>query len=137
MVYPAVAASEILSQEGLQVGVVNCRFVKPLDEELLSDTLSQNEHLLTVEENSLAGGFGSAVSEFSRARGFDCEIHSLGIPDEFIPHGDRDLLLKEIGLDTEGIVKFSRKLLSPKPSKARVSRQLRLPRARREKIVDE
>ncbi len=137
MVYPSVAASEILSEQGFRVGVVNCRFVKPLDEKLLSDILSQNKHVLTMEENSLAGGFGSAVSEFSRARSFNCEIHSLGIPDEFIPHGDRNLLLKEMGLDTEGIVNLSLKLLSPQPSKSRVSRQLRLARSRREKTVDE
>jgi len=130
MVYPAVAASEILKKEGFQVGVANCRFVKPLDEGLLSDILSQNKNVLTVEENSLAGGFGSAVSEFSRAGDFNCKVHSLGIPDEFIPHGDRKLLLKEIGLDTQGIVKFSLKLLSPQPSRARVSRQLRLTRSR-------
>jgi 1-deoxy-D-xylulose-5-phosphate synthase len=126
MVYPAVAAGEILEKDGFQAGVVNCRFVKPLDEKLLSEILSRNEHILTVEENSLAGGFGSAVSDFSRARDFGCKIHSLGIPDEFIPHGDRNLLLKKLGLDAEGIASFSLQLLSGAASVARASRQLRL-----------
>jgi 1-deoxy-D-xylulose-5-phosphate synthase len=115
MVYPAMEVSLELSKEELEACVVNCRFIKPLDELLLNDLLRQFDKVITVEENSLLGGFGSAVLEFAEKMGFNhLAIKRMGIPDEFIEHGPRNVLLKELGLDKEGIYETVRNMLETK-----------------------
>jgi 1-deoxy-D-xylulose-5-phosphate synthase len=106
MVYPAREASIELSKEGLEACVVNCRFIKPLDGILLNDLLRDFDKVVTVEENSLLGGFGSAILEFAEKMGLShLAIKRMGIPDEFVEHGPRKVLLRELGLDEEGIYK--------------------------------
>ncbi|RDX02892.1 1-deoxy-D-xylulose-5-phosphate synthase [Listeria kieliensis] len=100
----ALLAAEALNKRGLGVGVVNARFIKPLDEKLLQTLLERKLAILTVEEAVLAGGFGSSVLEFAEEQGvLDVLIHRIGLPDEFISHGSVDLLLKENGISQEAI----------------------------------
>jgi len=105
MVRPALKAAESLSQKSIEVGVINCRFIKPLDDRSLRDMASRYRHLITVEENALAGGFGAGVLEFLEAEGVKgVSVSRLGLPDRFIEHGPRDFLLSQLGLDDQGIV---------------------------------
>lgn len=102
----AMEAASILEKQGRSVKVINARFIKPLDESLMTSLLQLNIPLLTIEEAVLQGGFGSAVLEYSHDHGFHhTEIERMGIPDQFIEHGNVHELLEEIGLTTEGIVK--------------------------------
>lgn len=105
MVGAVLEAVEILASEGIEPTVVNARWVKPLDEELIADLAGKYEHLVTVEEGTSAAGFGSAVLELLAERGLlnRCRVHIIGVPDEFIPHGKVDELLKMVGLDAVGI----------------------------------
>lgn len=113
MVYPSLQAAERLSEDGIEATVVNARFVKPLDEELIIRLASRIPRLVTVEENSLNGGFGSAVLELLEEKGVNrMVVHRIGIPDEIIPHGDTTLLLSKYGLDEKGIYQQIKKLLA-------------------------
>jgi 1-deoxy-D-xylulose-5-phosphate synthase len=87
----------------LNASVVNMRFVKPLDSEMILSMASTHELVVTVEENVLAGGAGSAVNEVLHAAGQSVQILNLGIPDRYIEHGDHALQLSECGLDAAGI----------------------------------
>jgi 1-deoxy-D-xylulose-5-phosphate synthase len=114
MVYPALEASSELEEEGLKVEVVNARFAKPLDEQMLESVLARFEKIITVEENALAGGFGSAVLEFAEAHGISkVSIKRMGIPDRFVEHGSRSQLLGNLGLDKDGIVRTVKMVLKP------------------------
>nr|WP_106779804.1 1-deoxy-D-xylulose-5-phosphate synthase [Lysinibacillus timonensis] len=97
-------AAEELSQNGIEVQVVNARFIKPMDEELLHDIMAKNMPILTVEEAVLQGGFGSAVLEFASDNSYQNTIDRIGIPDQFIEQGSVDLLLDEIHVTKEAIV---------------------------------
>jgi len=103
----AVAAQKILAQTyGLFATVVNCRFVKPLDTELLCDLAGDIPNILTVEENMRQGGFGSAVLEALHDAGlYGIRVKRLGIADTFVEHGQRDFLRASYGIDAAGIVK--------------------------------
>jgi 1-deoxy-D-xylulose-5-phosphate synthase len=102
----AMEAAEILEKQGITIKVINARFIKPLDELMLTDLLANNIPLLTIEEAVLQGGFGSSVLEFSHdQRFYHSVIDRMGIPDQFVEHGDVGSLLKEIGLTTEEVVK--------------------------------
>ncbi|MBN2218161.1 MAG: 1-deoxy-D-xylulose-5-phosphate synthase [Pirellulales bacterium] len=99
-----LAAARLLSEQGLDVGVINARFVKPLDAETLLDAVERSPALLTVEEGMLAGGFGSALLEAANAAGLDTSrVRRLGVPDRFVEHGSRAELLADLGLDPPGI----------------------------------
>ena len=89
--------------EKLDATVANMRFVKPLDEELVRELATSHEWLVTVEENTILGGAGSAVLETLEKKGIQKKILQLGLPDRFVDHGDPARLLKECGLDAEGI----------------------------------
>ena len=103
------AAGRLASETGLDLTVVNARFVKPLDTELLAAQIRPGSRLMTVEENALAGGFGSAVEETVMAlRVPDVAIERLGIPDEFQPHGSQEILRARLDLDVEGIMRRAR-----------------------------
>jgi 1-deoxy-D-xylulose-5-phosphate synthase len=99
LVAPMERAVERLAREEVRVGLVNCRFVKPLDRDLLASLARRYSVLLTVEENVLSGGFGSAVAEALREQGGrQPGLRHAGVPDRFVAHGGRDQLLAEIGL---------------------------------------
>lgn len=106
MVQSALDAADILAQQGVSAGVVNMRFAKPLDSELLLVHARRYGRLVTLEEGVLAGGVGSAVLETLNGAGLleQCRVLTLGIPDEFVPHGDKKLLLRDIQLDVPSIV---------------------------------
>jgi 1-deoxy-D-xylulose-5-phosphate synthase len=99
-----VKAAERLRQEGLEVGVLNARFAKPLDRQTLLRAVEQMPVVVTVEEGTLEGGFGSALLEAANAAGLDTRhLVRLGLPDRFIEHAERAELLADLGLDVDGI----------------------------------
>lgn len=107
MVYQAMQAAENLAKEGIQATVINARWVKPLDVELIT-ALAQNQRLMvTVEEAYLAGGFGSAVMECLEQNNLldSVKLIRMGVPDQIVTHGDPKLLLSQYGLDADGIYK--------------------------------
>lgn len=104
-----VKAAERLRGEGIHLGVINARFAKPIDKPTLLRAVEQLPLVVTVEENTLVGGFGSALLEAANEAGLDCSrIVRLGIPDRFIEHGERGELLAELGLDVAGICRTVR-----------------------------
>jgi len=103
MVGPSLAAAVALGAEGIDAAVINARFVKPLDRELICDIARDCGHVVTVEENSAAGGFGSGVGEMLQQEGVCVPMLTIGIPDSFVHHGRRELLLETLGLTPEGI----------------------------------
>lgn len=106
-----IQASNTLAQDGLDIGVVNARFAKPLDRDIVRRALSESEFVLTVEEAALAGGFGSAVLETACDHGLDARrVHRLGIPDRFVEHGERAELLADLHMDAPGIAQVCRRL---------------------------
>jgi len=114
----ALEAGRLLREEGLEIGVVNARFVKPLDTKALLERIEAAPWVVTVEENALPTGFGSAVLEaVSDARMQAGPIVRLGLPDRFVEHGERGELLADLGLDAAGIAATCRSL-------ARASRPL-------------
>ncbi len=105
-VYPALAAAEKLAHAGIRCAVANMRFAKPLDSELIIKLAETTKHLLTVEENALAGGFGSAVLEIlEQTKLAGVKVERLGLPDKFIDHGKQELFRAMFNLDSEGIVR--------------------------------
>ena len=112
MVHPALKAAEDLESEGWSACVVNCRFVKPLDERIaqLADSTGR---VLVVEENIRFGGLGGAVLEMLNDSGINgVRLKRLGLPDRFIEHGPLSLLREKQGLDSAGILKEARGLCS-------------------------
>jgi 1-deoxy-D-xylulose-5-phosphate synthase len=104
-------AAQKLRSEGLDVGVVNARFAKPIDREMVLKALSDSAFVVTVEEAALMAGFGSAVLEAAAELGLDAsKLHRLGIPDKFIEHGERGELLAELRLDAGGIAQTCREI---------------------------
>ena len=111
MVHPSLNAAEVLKKEGLSAGVVNCRFVKPLDKELV-DIVSPSGRVLVVEENVRQGGFGGAILELFNDLGLkNMSVQRIGLPDKFVEHGPQDILREKYGLDTTGIIREARDLL--------------------------
>jgi 1-deoxy-D-xylulose-5-phosphate synthase len=101
--------SNRLAAEGTHFGVINARFVKPLDTATILRAVAECPLVITVEEGVLMGGFGSAVLEAASQAGLDAgRIHCLGVPDRFVEHGTRSELLGELGLDTVGILQACR-----------------------------
>lgn len=103
-VYPAVEAAVILKEAGINATVVNARFVKPLDHELILSGALRTGHVVTVEENALMGGFGTAVLELLADEGKkDIRVKRIGIPDRFIEQGSQSQLRADLKLDATGI----------------------------------
>ncbi|GAB1369997.1 1-deoxy-D-xylulose-5-phosphate synthase [Candidatus Kapaibacterium sp.] len=113
MVYQAQLAAEVLAGEDIWVEVVNPRFIKPIDEELLSDLFNRFDNIITIEDGQQHGGFGSAVLEYQASV---CANHSkvtiMGIPDKFIHHGTQEQLLRELNLDSIGLVNKVKEILN-------------------------
>ncbi|MEK5080856.1 1-deoxy-D-xylulose-5-phosphate synthase [Solibacillus sp. FSL W7-1436] len=113
----ALKAAEQLAYQGIDVRVVNARFIKPMDEVMLHEIMQENLPILTIEESLLQGGFGSAVLEFAMDKKYrNVQIERIGIPDEFIEHGEVDLLLEEINVTAEEAVKRITQLVPNKQS---------------------
>ena len=104
MVAPAMKAAEQLAASGVEAMVVNARFAKPLDSDLLVDIASRVKRIVTIEENVLSGGFGAGVADLFRKSALDdVQVRCIGLPDEFIEHGPQAVLRSRYGLDAEGI----------------------------------
>jgi 1-deoxy-D-xylulose-5-phosphate synthase len=104
MVYPALAAADRLAADGIAARVVNMRFVKPIDREMITTCAAACGQLVTLEEGAIAGGLGAAVSEELVAAGVDrVRLLHVGIPDRFVTHGPQTMLRRELFLDPEGI----------------------------------
>ncbi len=105
MVYPAMEAAKNLEKDGVHATLVNARFVKPLDNELILALAETKRVIVTVEEAYLAGGFGSAVMELLEENNLldRVKVVRMGVPDRIITHGDPKLLLAKYGLDADGI----------------------------------
>lgn len=112
MVEKAKEAAAILKEEGIEAAVVNMRFIKPLDTELLGEMARTKRLLITAEENVLAGGFGSAVAEYLADHGIEVPLLRFGIPDRFIEQGTRRELLSLIGLQPDEMAERIRERLS-------------------------
>jgi 1-deoxy-D-xylulose-5-phosphate synthase len=102
----ALKAAELLAHEGIAAEVVNMRFLKPLDSDLLREVALRIPRLVTLEDNVVIGGFGSAVAEFIASDGIaGVRLLPLGIPDRFIDHGTPQELQAELGLDPPGVAR--------------------------------
>lgn len=104
MVPKALDAANELEKEGISVQVINARFVKPLDKNLLDHTFNNFDDIITIEDGQKIGGFGSAVLEYASEVNSKSNIHIMGIPDKFVDHGTQDELHHELGLDKYGII---------------------------------
>jgi 1-deoxy-D-xylulose-5-phosphate synthase len=114
MVIPALeAAAELEKQHGIRLTVVNARFVKPLDSALIIELAGKHGTLITIEENALQGGFGTAVLELLEEHGLSgTSVLRLGYPDSYIPQGEQHELRSMLGLDPAGISASIRSFLS-------------------------
>ena len=103
-VMPALEAAEVLATNGIDAAVINARFIKPLDETLILEQARSTRRILTVEENVLQGGFGSAVLELLQDHGLTgVQVRRLGIPDIYVEHGSQAQLRSDMGIDAAGI----------------------------------
>ena len=111
LVTDCLAAADALREEGLDVGVINARFVKPVDRDCVERCLREGGFLVTVEEGCLPGGFGGAVLEAANELSLDTSrVRRLGLPDRYVEHAERHELLADLGLDAIGIAKACREL---------------------------
>lgn len=104
----AVKAAEMLQQEGVSVLHADLRWAKPLDENLLHSILSRIQEIITVEDGTILGGFGSAVAEFAAEHGYNVRITRLGMPDRILEHGEQSELYAECGFDAPSIAETVR-----------------------------
>lgn len=111
MVVYAKEASEKLSADGIHCEIVNMRFVKPLDTEMLDSIASRFEKIVTIEESSVVGGMGAGILEYFASKNYKNDILQLGLPDGFVDHGTQQELHKILGIDPDGIANHIRKLL--------------------------
>jgi len=102
--WPSLDAAEILAKDGIDAAVINARFIKPLDDELILRYCKPGMKIVTVEEGSIAGGFGAAVMEKCVELGVSgVEFHAIGIPDVYVSHGSQPVLRAQYDLHPEGI----------------------------------
>jgi 1-deoxy-D-xylulose-5-phosphate synthase len=110
----AVDAIDTLEKESYSIAHYDMRFAKPLDEKLLHEIGKKFATVVTIENGTILGGFGSAVLEFLNEKGYQTRVKRLGIPDRFVEHGSQDELYKECGLDVQGIVQTVKTIIKPK-----------------------
>jgi 1-deoxy-D-xylulose-5-phosphate synthase len=118
MVEVATVAADQLAAEGIACGVVNARWLKPMDPRLLSDWARRYRLLLTAEDNVGTGGFGAAVLEALAPHGLAGKVRIAALPDRFLPHGKQAEILSEHGLDPEGLVLRVKDALVETPQRA-------------------
>ena len=122
LVYNALGAADILAKEGILAEVVNMRFAKPIDMKLLEQTLEKFDRIVTVEENTIHGGFGSAILEsISLLNHKDVSVHIHGIPDSFVEHGTPGELHQIVKLDPKGIAGVVKEFCDAHPSHSRTT----------------
>jgi 1-deoxy-D-xylulose-5-phosphate synthase len=114
MVEYSLQAAGKLMEKGINAEIINMRFVKPLDTELLRNVFARFKKVITIEDNSIIGGFGSAVSEFAVQYGFKNDILLHGLPDKFIEHGKPDELYAMLRMDSRGIANIAEEFLKTK-----------------------
>ena len=102
-VYDALKAAEQLVSRGVNCEVVNCRFIKPMDEDYLHKVIERFNKVITIEEGVSTGGFGESIAAFLSTNGFKGDINNISLPDKFVEHGPRQLLLDKYGVNQEGI----------------------------------
>ena len=102
-VYDALNAAEQLVGRGVNCEVVNCRFIKPMDEDYLNKVIERFNKVITIEEGVSTGGFGESIAAFLSTNGFKGDINNISLPDKFVEHGPRQLLLDKYGVNQEGI----------------------------------
>ncbi|MBQ4493194.1 MAG: 1-deoxy-D-xylulose-5-phosphate synthase [Elusimicrobiaceae bacterium] len=112
MVHPSLEAAELLAKKGIDCGVLNMRFIKPLDTKAIKEALALNPNLITIEDNVLAGGFGSAISEFITDNNCQASLLRLGIGDSFVEHAKQSELHEELGLEPKQIASSISKFLN-------------------------
>ncbi|SMC60539.1 1-deoxy-D-xylulose-5-phosphate synthase [Desulfocicer vacuolatum DSM 3385] len=113
VVQEAIKAADVLEQEGHSVAVINARFIKPLDRELILETAAKTQNIVTVEEHVLDGGFGSAVLELLADNDiFHCRVRRVGIQDTFVEHGPQKILRKEYKVDAAAVISAAKELLN-------------------------
>ncbi|MBK8976719.1 MAG: 1-deoxy-D-xylulose-5-phosphate synthase [Planctomycetes bacterium] len=121
MVQTALDAAETCAKQGVQLEVVNARWVKPLDAEGIVALCDRHDRVVTLEDHALMGGFGSAVLEMLAQREpVRARVRPLGVPDQFLEHGDRGTLLRELGLDAHGVAQYFLSSTTVRPAAARV-----------------
>ena len=103
MVYNAIRAAKKLKLQGISCEVVNCRFIKPMDFSKLKNIKNKYNKIITIEEGVINGGFGDGVASWLLEQEFSGKLKRLGLPDNFVEHGPRDTILKNLGLDSNGI----------------------------------
>ncbi len=113
LVFGTLLPAALKVAESLDLTVVDMRFVKPLDAELVRQMAAEHRGLVTLEEGAIMGGAGSAVTEFLNAAGLTCPVLQLGLPDRFIDHGEQGALLAGVGLDAAGIERSIRARFIP------------------------
>lgn len=114
MVHYAKLAADKLMAEGIQAEVINMRFLKPLDTDMIEEIVKKHKKIVTLEENVLPGGFGSAVMEFMGDNNYKNDILRIGIPDEFVDHGTQEELHNILGIDPTGIAEKVKKFCEQK-----------------------
>jgi len=125
-VYPSIRAAERLDDSGIHAAVINSRFLKPLDGDLIGEWARKIGKILTVEENVLQGGFGSAVLELLQEKGLSSvHVKRLGIPDLFVEHGPPSVLRAKYGIDEAGIYRAVKEMVEKESSPSLHSRQTR------------
>ena len=112
----ATEACRRLAQEGIKAGHFDMRFVKPIDEELLHEVFQKYEHIITVEDGCLPGGFGSAVVEFMADHGYSSKVVRLGIPDRVVEHGTQLELHRECGFCPDSLYEKAKSVLEGVPA---------------------
>lgn len=103
MVETAMKAAEELDEKGIELWVINARFIKPMDLRMLRRVMDSTQAVFTAEEGCLTGGFGESVARYLIENGYGGQFKALGIPDQFVTHGNRSLLLRDVGLDVQGM----------------------------------
>lgn len=104
MVKTALEVREELVQKGYSVSLVNARFVKPIDENMVKALCKDHKLLVTMEENVASGGFGEKVRDYLQTLDTDAKVLSIALPDAYVEHGNVDILRKEVGIDNDSII---------------------------------
>lgn len=114
LVYDALRAAEQLAAKGISCEVVDCQFIKPMDDAYLQTAVEKFNAVITIEEGVVKGGFGDGVVSWLAENGYKGSTKRLGLPDAYVEHGPRNILLQELGLDADGLVSAVSKLISTK-----------------------
>ena len=107
-----------MDQSGISCEVVNCRFIKPMDEAYLKSIIGKFDNVVTIEEGVRAGGFGEAVVSWLSSNGYKGKTQIISLPNEYVEHGPRDVLLEQWGVSQAGIIKAIKS--NKKPTKLEV-----------------